>query len=68
LHRHFLVVALLIGLLPIMWIWRANLQGAIHLRSRQSSAGRCMRSARSLLVTAQVALALVSARWRRIVD
>jgi len=54
-----LVVALLIGLLPIMWIWRANLQGAIHLRSRQSSAGRGVRAARSLLVTAQVAIALV---------
>jgi predicted permease len=54
-----LAVALLIGLLPAMRLWRANLLGSIQGGSRSASAGGGMRAISGLLVTAQVALALI---------
>lgn len=54
-----LVVALLIALLPVVKTWRSNLLTSIQGGTRGASAGGGMRAASGLLVTAQVALALV---------
>jgi predicted permease len=53
-----MVVALLIGLLPIVKTWRTNLLTSMQGGSRGASGGGGMRAASGLLVTTQVALAL----------
>lgn len=53
-------VALLIGLLPVLRIWRAeSLQGAIQSGTRGASRGGGIRAVSGGLVVAQVALALI---------
>lgn len=54
-----LIVALLIALLPAARTWRTNLLASIQGGIRGASAGSGMRTAGGLLVTAQVALALI---------
>ena len=55
-----LVVALLIGLLPVGRIWRLeNLQDAMQSGARGASRGGSVRAVSGVLVVAQVALALV---------
>ena len=53
------VVALLIGLLPVVRIWRSNLIAAMRGGMRGASGGAGARAASSSLVMAQVALALI---------
>jgi predicted permease len=53
------VVALVISLLPIAHILRANLMASIHRSSRGASGGRSVRMWSSILVTGQIASALV---------
>lgn len=53
------VVALLIALLPLIKTWRTNLLASMQGGTRGASAGGGMRAASGLLVTAQVALALM---------
>jgi predicted permease len=53
------VVGLLIGLLPVVHILRTNLAEIIHRSSRSASGGRGVRALSSILVTGQVAVALV---------
>ena len=52
-------VGLLIGLLPVVHILRSNLSAMIHRSSRSASGGRGVRALSSILVTGQVAIALV---------
>jgi predicted permease len=52
-------VGILIGLLPVVHILRSNLAELIHRSSRSSSGGRGVRALSSILVTGQVAVALV---------
>ena len=52
-------VGLLIGVLPVAHIVRANLMELIHRGSRSASGGRRVRTLSSFLVTGQVAVALV---------
>jgi len=52
-------VGLLIGLLPVVHSLRANLAEVIHRSSRSASGGRGVRAISSILVTGQVAVALV---------
>ncbi|MFI5356938.1 MAG: ABC transporter permease [Opitutales bacterium] len=55
-----LVVALLIGALPVMGIWRGDdLQGAIQSGMRGASRGGGIRAMSGVLVVAQVALAII---------
>ena len=54
-----LAVGLLIGLLPVVHILRSNLAAVINRSSRSASSGRGVRALSSLLVTGQVAVALV---------
>lgn len=54
-----LAVALMIGLLPVLRIWRLNLLEAMRSGARGTTGSGNIRSISSLLVTAQVALALV---------
>lgn len=54
-----LVVALLIAVLPVVKTWRTNLLASMQGGTRGASAGGGMRTASGLLVTVQVALALV---------
>ncbi len=54
-----LVVGILIGLLPVVHILRSNLAAMIHRSSRSASGGKGVRALSSLLVTGQVAVALV---------
>lgn len=54
-----LVVALAIALLPMLRTWRTNLLASMQGGTRGASAGGGMRMASGLLVTAQVALALI---------
>lgn len=53
------VVGLLIGLIPVFHILRTNLAEVIQRSSRAASSGRGVRMLSSLLVIAQVAVALV---------
>jgi putative ABC transport system permease protein len=53
------VVGLLMGLVPVVHILRSNLAQVIQRSSRSSSGGRGVRALSSLLVTAQIAVALV---------
>jgi len=53
------VVALLIAVLPIVMTWRTNLLASMQGGARGASAGGGMRAASGMLVTGQVALALV---------
>ena len=50
---------LLIGLLPVVHVLRSNLSAMIHRSSRSVSGGRGVRALSSILVTGQVAVALV---------
>ena len=52
-------VGLLIGLLPVVHILRSNLSALIHRSSRSASGGKGVRALSSILVTGQVAIALV---------
>jgi putative ABC transport system permease protein len=52
-------VGALIGLLPVVHILRTNLAQVIHRSSRAASGGRGVRALSSMLVTVQVAVALV---------
>ena len=52
-------VGLLIGLLPVVHILRSNLAEVIHRSSRSASGGRGVRALSSMLVTGQIAVALV---------
>jgi predicted permease len=52
-------VGLLMGLMPVVHILRTNLAEVIHQGSRGASGGRSVRALSSLLVTGQVAVALV---------
>jgi putative ABC transport system permease protein len=54
-----IAVGLLIGLLPVIHILRSNLSALIHRSSRSASGGRGVRALSSILVTGQVAIALV---------
>lgn len=54
-----LAIGLLIGLIPVIHILRTNLAEIIQSSSRSSSSGRGVRALSSLLVVAQVAVALV---------
>jgi putative ABC transport system permease protein len=54
-----LFVALLIALLPVVKLWRTNLLVSLQAGSRGASAAGGMRVMSGLLVTAQVALALM---------
>jgi putative ABC transport system permease protein len=54
-----LAVGILIGLLPVVHILRSNLAAIIHRSSRSSSGGKGVRALSSILVTGQVAIALV---------
>jgi predicted permease len=54
-----LVVALMIGLLPVVRVWRADLIRSMQGGARGASAGGGARTASGLLVTAQIALALM---------
>ena len=54
-----ILVILLIGLLPVIYCLRANLAEVIHRSSRSASGGRGVRALSSLLVTGQIAVALV---------
>jgi predicted permease len=53
------VAALLISLVPIVHILRANLMGIIHRSSRGSSTSAGVRTLSSVLIVGQVAIALV---------
>jgi predicted permease len=53
------VVGLLIGLVPVVHILRSNLAELIHRSSRSASGSRGVRMLSSILVTGQVAVALV---------
>src|SRR5262249_54084129 len=53
------MVAVLNTLLPLMSFWRVNLLPSLQGSGRQATSGRRIRSARSVLIAAQVALALV---------
>ena len=52
-------VGLLIGLVPVVHILRSNLAEVIHRSSRSASGGRGVRALSSILVTGQIAVALV---------
>jgi predicted permease len=52
-------VGLLIGLLPVVHILRSNLAEVIHRSTRSASGGRGVRVLSSMLVTGQVAVALI---------
>jgi putative ABC transport system permease protein len=52
-------VGILIGMLPVVHILRTNLMELIHRSTRSSSGGRGVRALSSILVTGQVAVALV---------
>jgi predicted permease len=54
-----IVVGLLIGVVPVVHILRSNLAQVIQRSSRSTSGGRGVRALSSLLVTGQVAVALV---------
>jgi predicted permease len=54
-----IAVGLLIGLLPVVHTLRANLMALIHRSSRSVAGNRGVRALSSILVTAQVAVALV---------
>jgi putative ABC transport system permease protein len=54
-----IAVGLMIGMLPVAHILRANLMELIHRSSRSASGGRGVRALSSALVTGQVAVALV---------
>ena len=54
-----LVVGLLIGLIPVFHVLRTNLASVINSSSRGSSSSRGVRTLSSVLVVAQVAVALV---------
>ena len=54
-----LVVGLLIGLIPVFHILRTNLAEVIQSSSRSASSGRGVRALSSVLVVAQVAVALM---------
>jgi len=54
-----IAVGLLIGLLPVVHSLRANLAEVIHRSSRSASGGRGVRALSSMLVTGQIAVALV---------
>jgi predicted permease len=54
-----LAVAFFIGLLPVARVWRTDLARSIQGGARGASAGGGVRAASGLLVTAQVALALM---------
>jgi putative ABC transport system permease protein len=53
------VVGLMIGIVPVVHILRSNLAQVIQRSSRSSSGGRGVRALSSILVTGQVAVALV---------
>src|SRR5262245_17799281 len=53
------VVGLLIGLIPVLHILRTNLAAVIQSSSRGASSGRGVRALSSVLVVAQVAVALM---------
>jgi len=53
------VVGLLIGVVPVVHILRSNLAQVIQRSSRSSSGGRGVRALSSILVTGQVAIALI---------
>jgi len=52
-------VGLLIGLVPVVHILRSNLAEVIHRSSRSASGGRGVRALSSILVTSQIAVALI---------
>jgi predicted permease len=54
-----IAVGLLIGLLPVVHILRSNLVQLIHRSSRSASSGRGVRALSGILVSGQVAVALV---------
>lgn len=54
-----IVVGLLIGVVPVVHILRSNLAQVIQRSSRSASGGRGVRALSSILVTGQVAIALV---------
>ncbi|HZZ17718.1 MAG TPA: ABC transporter permease [Opitutaceae bacterium] len=54
-----IAVGLLIGLVPVVHTLRSNLARVIQSSSRSSSGGRGVRALSSILVTAQIAFALV---------
>jgi len=54
-----LLVGLLIGVIPVLHIWRTNLAEVIQRSSRSASSGRGVRALSSLLVVAQFAVALM---------
>jgi predicted permease len=54
-----LVVGLLIGLIPVVHVLRTNLSAIIQSNSRGASSGRGVRALSSVLVIAQVAVALM---------
>jgi putative ABC transport system permease protein len=54
-----IAVGLLMGLVPVVHVLRSNLARVIQSSSRSSSGGRGVRALSSLLITAQIAFALV---------
>ena len=52
-------VGLLMGLVPVVHILRSNLAEVIHRSSRSASGGRGVRAFSSILVTGQIAVALI---------
>jgi len=54
-----IAVGLLVGLVPVVHVLRSNLAAVINRSSRSASGGRGVRALSSILVTGQVAVALV---------
>jgi len=53
------VIGVFIGLIPVVHIWRSNLNQGIQSSSRSASSGQGVRTLSSLLVVTQVAVALI---------
>ncbi len=54
-----IAIGVLIGLIPVLHLWRTNLNEVIQRSSRSASSGQGIRTLSSLLVITQVAVALV---------
>ena len=54
-----IIVGVMIGLVPVLHLWRTNLTEVIQRGGRSASAGRGVRTLSGTLVVAQVAVALV---------
>lgn len=53
------VIGVFIGLIPVIHIWKSNLNQVIQSSSRSSSSGQGIRALSSVLVVVQVAVALI---------